>query len=780
MDSLSECFQKMHASVFAAMREHLAEELGVSPASIEQLGVGYDYRHQAWVFAERNATGDIVGLSYRYGSGRKTMAPGFKQKRGLVYALNQDYEKGAKRYAPGQHNWARVHDVSVDCPVCGKPDGCLVSAENPSDPSAAICIRPEGKLGANADLGDSGHLHILKPEGKVSRKANGILPHSNLPILVVEGASDVLAAMSLGYVAIGRPSAQAGMELLSQMPLAGREVWIIGENDAGAGKEGMEKAYAVIHDLAKVTRCVMPPEGIKDLRAWYKTGIDCQALADYVAGHACDPVALNPDILQDGQPSTIARSFINNRFKRSDNITLKTWRGDWLMWDDGQYKQLEPGYVRGLIYAFMEGRSFVRETANGGRVVCKIPTTRKMSGDVLDCLNMPDLCPVDGYAPQWLTRTDMPDPKDLIVFKNGILDVNEYVQGRIKLYDSDPDLFVLNRFPYAFDENAHSQLCEDYWDEIFEGDDEVMRLLQQWFGYNLVPDTTQEKMMLFTGAPRSGKSTTLDTLRGMLGAEQCCALQMRNLIDRFGRQPMLGKLAATFGDTRTPRASEAAVALETLLQIIGQDPVSVDRKGMPELPSVKLFCRFTMAMNDLPAFSDHARALTPRLNIIYFPKSYVGKENRKLKPQLEAEAKSGKLINWALAGLKDLRTRGKFIEPVSSLEMFVVLENTTSPVTQFIRECCQTEFPGLVTGRDRGYFTCMSPDVALKEEMYEVWKAWCETSGRTPGLREQFGRWFLSARPKSKAVRLRDPENVRQYYYTHVAITPDARRKYLK
>lgn len=760
MDKLCDVFHKCHSAVFAEMIPLLAAELGVDPQAIERLGVGYDYRYQAWVFAERNAIGDIIGLSYRYENGKKTMAPGLKHHRGLVYPLNQDYGKGVNRYANGQHNWVRIADVGVACPVCGKPDGCLVSAECPSDPQAAICIRPQGKEKATKDLGDAGYLHILKPGGKVSKAS--ILPDTDLPILIVEGASDVLAAMSLGFIGIGRPAANAGMELLTQMPLAGRDVWIIGENDAGAGREGMEKTFAVIRTMTPGVKRVMPPDGIKDLRAWYNAGLNQAMLTEWVKEHAETSTEIDPNVFENGQATTFAREFLERHHKQDGVYTLRNYRDDWYAWLESRYDRLAQSTVRGKLYEFLDGKAFIKETANG-KSVQPIPMTRKLIGDVLDAMNMPSLSPVTSHPPSWLSRTDRPDPKDLIVFRNGILDVNEYMEGRIKVYNPDPDLFVMNTFPYDFDEDARSPMAEEYWQDIFNNDKEVVRLLRQWFGYNCVPDTTQEKMMLFTGRPRSGKSTTLDMLRGMLGADQCCALQMSHLTSRFGRAPMLGKLAALFGDVKTPRASEANVALEMLLSIIGQDPVSIDRKNIEELANVKLFCRFTMTMNDLPAFSDHARALAPRMNIIYFPKTYVGAEDRGLKPRLEAEAKSGRLVNWALEGLKDLRTRKRFVEPVSSMVMLEALEMSTSPVMLFVKECC--ELDGKVT----------------KREIYEAWRNWCDSTGRQPGIADQFGRWLMNACPLVRPSRFRHPVNgSREYYYNGVRLNDNARKVYLK
>jgi phage/plasmid-associated DNA primase len=170
-----------------------------------------------------------------------------------------------------------------------------------------------------------------------------------------------------------------------------------------------------------------------------------------------------------------------------------------------------------------------------------------------------------------------------------------------------------------------------------------------------------------------------------------------------------------------------------------------------------------MTMNDLPAFSDHARALSPRMNVIYYPNSYVGVEDRGLKPKLESEAKAGKLINWALRGLKDLRCRGKFCEPTSSLEILDAMELASSPVMGFVKECC--ELTGQVT----------------KAEVYGAWCGWCNSQGRQPGQRDQFGRWLINVCPKVKAARVRDPKTgERDYFYLGLKLNNMAKKVYLK
>jgi AAA domain len=94
-------------------------------------------------------------------------------------------------------------------------------------------------------------------------------------VLIVEGASDVAAVLSLGLVAVGRPSNASGAQDLAKL-LAGREVLVLGENDAKPNGEwpGKEGADRVASELAKVwnkpVRRALPPDGAKDLREWLR------------------------------------------------------------------------------------------------------------------------------------------------------------------------------------------------------------------------------------------------------------------------------------------------------------------------------------------------------------------------------------------------------------------------------------------------------------------------------------------------------------------------------
>ena len=271
--TFAEQFEIFKNNVNTGMLESFAEELGVTVESLEKLGVGYFPGEYAWVFAERDAKGDITGLLKRYHNGKKFMESG--SKRGLIYAFNSDHEVGNKRYDAGKCQWVRIADAGITCPICAKPDWCRVSPdyEDREGPSAVACSRIS--QGSVREIPPDSHLHILdaKRQKAITGTCCSVIHQTDLPIIIVEGASDVLAAMALGFVAIGRPSAEGGMAILREMPLASKEVWVIGDNDAGVGKKGMQKTYLNIKDITEDVKCILPPEGIKDLRQWVQRGL---------------------------------------------------------------------------------------------------------------------------------------------------------------------------------------------------------------------------------------------------------------------------------------------------------------------------------------------------------------------------------------------------------------------------------------------------------------------------------------------------------------------------
>lgn len=778
MTKFAELAEIYRGNAWPAMLDCLAEELGTTADSLRRLNVGFvpviTFNKTKgpnfsgwWATPERNADAEIVGISLRSrqngskGKALKPMVPG--SSHGLTFPIKDGWKFGTKAYIPGDHNWKRIAEIGMLCPICGKGDGCLVSAENLDDPQAVICcrtvegaVRPQGV----------GYLHHRKREA--SLVAGSPLPDSEHPIFIVEGMSDTANILDLGLVAVGRPSNLAGLGMLREL-VRGRDVVIVGENDEPnqktgrvAGHDGMVACAEALQSACPSVVRLLPPEGIKDFREWKRVlGLDRAALLQYLSEHG--DAASTASILDSRDPLYIAEKWLAE-CRTTDGIpTLRTYKGVWYEYRGNHYEEIdERASVRGRLYDWLEGR-LVRKSADADSDkkgdLEPYGATRTRITDLIDALSRS--CPIEAEPPCWLDGRVSPDPKNLIGFRNGVLDVAGVVaSGDRDLIDASPMLFTVNAVPYDYDPEASCPQWLDFLQSIFPNDHTKVALLQEWIGYNLIPDMSLEKMMLFVGRSRSGKGTALEVLRHVIGPSQVASTSFASLCEKYGKAPLVGKLAAIMPDARIPKQADTMQALETLLQIIGQDGVDVRRMALPTIPYHKLSCRFTAAVNELPELPDHSQALEPRLLILHFTECFIGKEDRTLKVRLPKEAPG--ILNWALEGLVRLRRRGVFTNPTSTEDILTDLRRTTSPTAEWVGDCCTINSNGFVT----------------EESAFDCWIAWCRERGLTPGTRSKFKGRLLATVPTARTVT--DLQNGQKIHQIHgVVLDQAARVKYL-
>jgi hypothetical protein len=127
----------------------------------------------------------------------------------------------------------------------------------------------DGRKGAPGSI-------IGSRRGLIVPNTLGTLPGA---IAVVEGATDVAAALTLGIAAVGRPSNSAGAADLANL-LQGRTVVVLGERDEKPDGRwpGRDGARAVADRLSRQWKTrvdwALPPEGSKDLRDWLNSKME--------------------------------------------------------------------------------------------------------------------------------------------------------------------------------------------------------------------------------------------------------------------------------------------------------------------------------------------------------------------------------------------------------------------------------------------------------------------------------------------------------------------------
>ena len=103
------------------------------------------------------------------------------------------------------------------------------------------------------------------------RTPQGEIPGLRYRLVITEGPTDTAAALSLGLNAVGRSSCLSGVPLIRDLVHARqiRRVTIVADHD----RPGMDGAHRLAAALPVLSRILVPPEGIKDMRDWYRQGL---------------------------------------------------------------------------------------------------------------------------------------------------------------------------------------------------------------------------------------------------------------------------------------------------------------------------------------------------------------------------------------------------------------------------------------------------------------------------------------------------------------------------
>ena len=780
---------------------------------------------------------------------------------------------------PGERERMRPVSASNPCPVCNKPDWCLVAA----DGSAAICKRVESvtrcgeagclhklaqhvegapvpvkkqtsapkdwpalaakfaanldavrgknlaaKLGLPADALDALLLLGYNPDdaggrcftfaevdaagnvvGLLRRFSDGskkamhgsqrglTLPTDWRdrpgPVFVVEGPTDTTAMTAAGLAAVGRPSNSGGEKMLAELFRdldVGREIVVVGENDRkdGGAWPGRDGALSIARGLASAlhrpVRWALPPADAKDVRDW----LTAQARAalpwvergaelhSHMTGTAAtvnppdDPPAASgahtpPDSPNDGpdNPHRLAAGFLDGVTPAGSPRLVRFWRGEFHRYSAGAYRSVPDDDQRGQLTAWVRSE-FIRVNGNEraawgasgegkGKPPLVRPVTSRLIGDVLQALRGLCLLPASTETPAWIDGATGPNPAGLLPLRNGILDLGALADARAGyLLPPSPSFFTPTAAPFDFDPHAPRPVeWLKFLREVWPDDPASIDTLQEWFGYLLTPDTRQQKILFLLGPRRGGKGTIARVLGELVGTANVAGPTLGSLSTPFGLSSLLGKSVAIVSDARVSGRSDSAVITERLLSVSGEDALSVDRKFREAL-TVKLNARFVILSNELPRLGDASGALAGRLILLRLTRSWFGCEDHHLLDRLKGELPG--ILLWAVEGWRRLRDRGRFLQPKSGGKLVEEMEDLSSPVGAFVRDCCRVA-PG---------------ERVEVSELYAAWRSWCDEHGRKePGTEETFGRDLRAVVPSLERSRPRTPEG-RLYVYVGIRL----------
>jgi putative DNA primase/helicase len=420
---------------------------------------------------------------------------------------------------------------------------------------------------------------------------------------------------------------------------------------------------------------------------------------------------------------------------------LLNFQEEWLTWDRAAYVPLEDATIRAAVMEFLEGAKVRTRVTDSNDIARYIngpfnpkPTHINAVNDMLRSQCHKEVGAVT--PPVFLTGRTDPPPQNVVSCRNGLVDITTG-----KLYDPTPDFFTRTALPINYDPNAPApEMWLTFLADVTSERQGLINLIWEMFGYLISTDTSHQKVFFLYGNPRSGKGTVLRTLVSLIGVLNTCSPSIKNLAGTFGFQSMIGKTLAIVSDMATDSRTDLSAAASAINAVSGEDNIEANRKNK-DFWNGRLAARFVLAGNDLPSFGAHTAALASRLLILPFEEDYLGREDYDLSNKLALELPS--ILNWAIAGLKSLRDRGRLEEPTDCRAAKSRLLHRGNPVLGFVHERCITEPAARVS----------------KTDLYAAYIAYCYEHDLEHRTTEVFARELYKAAPgvrKKRGLSSRD------------------------
>lgn len=444
-------------------------------------------------------------------------------------------------------------------------------------------------------------------------------------------------------------------------------------------------------------------------------------------------------------PLAVARVMLKTLYDLDSTPTLRHWRGGWQEWQRSRWAEVEERTMAQVAYEFTEHAVYLNPK---DEYVPWLPNRSRVA-DLLAALAAPiHLREVVGM-PSWLDGTEYDGL--IVAVENGLLDV-----GKRVLMPHTPRFFNSVSVPFPYDPDApEPKRWLRFLHELWRDDEASIAMLQEWFGYTISGRTDLHKMLLMVGPTRGGKGVVSRVLGALIGRENVAGPTLSSLQKNFGLQPLLGKALAVVSDVRLDKR-DATVVVERLLSISGEDLITVDRKYRDPWTG-QIPARFMLLSNELPQFGDASTAIANRFMTLLLSQSFLGKEDHGLEHALYKELPG--ILNWSLDGLARLQEQDAFTRPAATDEAFRELVALASPVSAFVRECCD-----------------IGPEhEAPCDALYDAWHDWALCNGHTKKSNSVFGRDLRAAYPSVNRAQRGTGDN-RYTVYTGLDLSSAVKR----
>ena len=302
------------------------------------------------------------------------------------------------------------------------------------------------------------------------------------------------------------------------------------------------------------------------------------------------------------------------------------------------------------------------------------------------------------------TRTEELNPEGFINFKNGIFNI--YTKEFIKHI---PDKKFTIQIPYKYDLKSTSEDWENYLKSALDNNINKIKLLQEFCGYCFLKTCKYEKSLFLEGGGGAGKSTFTETIRYVMGKENCSSTSLKHLSDPVLRCSIREKYV-NFDSDLPEKASEYE---DIFKKITSGEAIKFNEKFVPATDE-HVNCKLIFNVNDFPYVNDSTSAFYRRMILVKFDNEFDDENaDYGLKERLKNPDNLSAIFNWCMVGLDRLIKNNGFSDNIDMKNQIFDLRKSNNPILQFIEDKIIIK-PG-----------CCIP----KKEVWQIYKDWNISNG---------------------------------------------------
>jgi putative DNA primase/helicase len=389
---------------------------------------------------------------------------------------------------------------------------------------------------------------------------------------------------------------------------------------------------------------------------------------------------------------------LGHRFAREMNGRyLTTDGGAWWRYQDGIWRGVDRHHVLSLVERFLEPVAVGNQYARLIEAVTKIGGLR---------MHVP-LHRLNAH-PEW------------IALQNGVLDVKEK-----RWIDHAPTNLLTTQLPFAYNPDALCPRWRRFLNEVLvdvngQTSMELIRLIQEWYGYCLIPDASAQTSMWWLGGGANGKGVATKVLEELVGNDQRVGVDIEQLHEPYHRASLYGKLLGIVGEIPLRAMIKNGARFK---ELVSGDTISARSPGK-DVFSFTPYLRLLCTANELPRTFDRSAGYFRRLKLVVFRKNLPPEQqNPYLADELRRELPG--IFNWSLEGLyRFFGQEGKFSTTPDADLALADYRHEEDPVARYVEDWCSKD-----------------PEATAPfTELWGCFRRWCKTNGEAFDTSVSFSR----------------------------------------